>query len=63
MSRYLRVTIDATAMTEKGEKIVDKLVAEAAGPFSVETLGRRLHVAIENGDIEIDAVRDAEDHG
>lgn len=63
MSRYLRITIDATAMNEKGEKLVSKLVEEAAGPHSVETLGRRLHLAIENGDIEIDAVRDAEDHG
>lgn len=63
MSKYLRITIDATAMTEKGEKLVDRLVAEAAGLVSVEALGRRLNVAIENGDIEIDAVRDAEDHG
>lgn len=62
MSRYLRITIDAAGLSERGERLVDRLVKEV-GPFTDEKMGRRLNEAIVNGDIEIDGVSDAEDHG
>jgi len=59
--KYLRMTIDV-AVFEGGEKIAAYLVKEG-GPLGVgERKAREFMAAIADGDIEIDEVRDVEDH-
>lgn len=59
--KYLRMTVDV-AVFAKGQKIAAYLVKNG-GPFGVgERAARMFTEAIRDGHIEIDDVRDVEDH-